>query len=261
MELKRHGNHSMKLFVALALALALCLAAPGAHARNRPKAPTATALDRELERELQAHEQERQKRESVGAVTTAPEYKRLLISLRGGFGLAFPSGDISASGGQEALAAMGYTAGLALCWRAVSLGGPVIGAASAGKQVSTRRDYLGSNSRAPSATTVNVMAGWRFILVKMLYIETGLYYGIRAGSWTDEQSYRGKERELTVRRSWTRDDAGVSLEIGVMFDVLSFMSIDVGLKMEASFLYSYVKDDRLRTNLALLTAGVTFKML
>ena len=244
----------MKKTILLVLPLLICASAAMAAKKS--------SLERELERELQAEEQKQAKEQRSKDIKKSVPYKKLLISATGGFGISFPSGDINASGGQEMLAAMGYTAGLSICYRFFDLGGPVIGAEYAGKQISTERSYMGSKwASLITATTVNLTLGWRFILIKMLYIEPGLYYGFRVDRWKEEIEYRSNTYEQNVTKDWTRDDAGVYLGIGVMFDVTSFMSVDIGLRMEASYLYSYVHDDKLRTNLGLLTVGVTFKVL
>lgn len=230
------------------------------NAQQKARDPLDSALEKELEKERKAEEQQAE----LAAVPEKKtvDYKRLLVSVSGGFGVSFPSGEISGDGDQKGVAGMGYTAGAGLCYRFFSLGGPSLWVEYAGKQISTERSYMGSKLESTiNASTVNIMLGWRFILVKMLYIEPGLYYGFRVGTWTETITFKGDENEKNVPDEWTQDDAGVYLGIGVMFDVTSFMSIDVGLKMETSFLYSYVHDDSLRTNLVLLTVGTTFKML
>jgi len=241
----------------LALIVLFVFAAPGLLlARDQLDAD----LQKEIEKEKKIEEQ--QAAQAAEQKSAKPEYKRLLVSVYGGFGLSFPSGEISGDGDQQGVAGMGYTAGVGLCYRFFSLGGPSLWVEYAGKQINTERSYMGSKLESTiNESTVNIMLGWRFILVRMLYLEPGLYYGIRVGTWTEKITYQGDEDVNNVPDEWTRDDAGVYLGIGVMFDVTSFMSIDVGLRMETSFLYSYVHDDSLRSNLLLLNVGATFKML
>jgi len=190
-----------------------------------------------------------------------PAYKRLLVGVHGGFGVTFPSGDIAGDGDQKALAYYGYAAGIDACWRCCSLGGPSIRVELRPRPISFERSYINHKMTSVIDTAaVDFMAGFRFILSRF-YVEPGLYYALGVGDWTETINYRGDSNSSTIKDSWRNDEAGAYIEAGVMFDVASFVSVDVGLRMEVSFLYAYDHDDRLRTNLGMLTTGVTFKML
>jgi hypothetical protein len=242
------GYPMLKTIVIAALALMLAVPTLGAQRLDR----------RPVDTEFKASDEDPAQKAPAPA---RPAFKRLLLGVHGGFGVTFPSGDIAGDGDQKGLAYYGYTAGIDTCWRCCALGGPSVRIEYASRPISFERSYIDSTMTSVIDTaSLDFMAGFRFLL-SIFYIEPGMYYALGVGTWTETIEYRGKTSTTKVKDSWKNNEAGCYLEAGVMFSVTSFMSVDIGLRMEVSFLYAYDHDDRLRTNLGMLTAGVTFKML
>ncbi|MCP4150830.1 MAG: hypothetical protein GY757_23995 [bacterium] len=190
---------------------------------------------------------------------------KILLGLNGGFGITYPGGDIVGTGDQKALPGIGYSFGLSCSYMFMDLAGVALHTEYTGKIIESQRTFLSQlMEKTTRMSYVDIALGYKGIY-KILYFELGGFIGIKTGTWTRETVLSGNSTETEIDGDVCHNEAGIYLAAGCMFAINELINIDVGVKFKSSFLYGYENettgnDDKLKTNIVMLTTGITFKI-
>ena len=183
------------------------------------------------------------------------------LGLTASFGRTYPSGTVAGTGDQKRRIDTAYSAGARLAYQAWENSTLLCGVEYARKTLAIERTYMG----LPSTTTlelsfIQLSAGYRRC-AGMLYGEAGLFYALKAGTWTDRRELGSTVTTSHIDKKSAHNEAGVFLGAGLAHSVWTVVSLEAGLRAEISFKNACTAGgDRLRTNSLLLTAGATYSI-
>jgi hypothetical protein len=183
----------------------------------------------------------------------------MIVGINGGTGFTYPTGDITGDGDQKVKVDRGYFFGMDYTFLLNDRGGPMASISYTKKRNSIERSYFTSKMKNTiTANFINMGIGYRFLL-NFVYINPGLYYGKKTGTWTEKVELNGEE-ENNIDPTFCNDEYGLFFHTGVSINIYKSLYIDIGIKYEMAFTYFYENGDRLRSNMAGILFGLSCRI-
>jgi hypothetical protein len=187
-----------------------------------------------------------------------PSYS-MILGINGGTGFSYPTGDISGNGDQKVKVDRGYYYGMDYTYLLNQRGGLMAGLSYTKKRNSVERSYFTSKMKNTiTANFINMGIGYKF-LINFVYINPGLYYGKKTGTWTEKIELNGEE-ENNIDSTFCNDEYGLFFHTGFNINIYKSLYMDIGIKYEMAFTYFYENGDKLRSNIAGVLFGLSYRI-
>ena len=196
---------------------------------------------------------------------------KFLISPFGGIGMALAGGDYpdrnSGDDKDPALdVGLAYNGGIMFGYAPISAGAVTFGFEYASKPFvfHHHHQYDGKYTITRFNHFIDLLVGWRGY-VKYFYYEAGLFWGFKILKWkyvVDDDGYdlhAPYDHKYDIDEVNADHDFGVYFGLGASIPLASFVSLDLGIKIEAAIVAAYETPGIKLTTLPILfQAGFTF---
>lgn len=156
-----------------------------------------------------------------------------------------------------------YNAGLSIGYAPVNSGAVMLGVEYASKPfVLLYNSGFGEYTKTFHTYFVDILLGWKGIY-KYFYYEAGLFLGIKIQEW----QYNYEFEDGTVERLYgghydipevsADNDFGIYLGLGASIPLANFVSIDIGVQLQAAWVPAYEEGDN---DTAMSTLPLLFKV-
>ncbi len=210
----------------------------------------------DIEKEPAEHQQIDPEKENTTDDTLGRKY---IMGITGSFGGTYPGGTVAGVGDQKRSIGMAYTAGAHFGFKTWDTGAIMSAVEYARKTLVLERSYMGlPMTNTFELSFVEILAGYRHFM-DMIYIETGIFYAVKTGDWTEHKKVGKISTRSTIDERSGKNEMGIYLGAGVAYPVWNNIAIETGLRVDASFLNAYAGNgDKLRSNTAMIRAGVSY---
>jgi len=179
---------------------------------------------------------------------------KILISLAGGPGITFPTGEIVGNGDQKRIIDLGYSIGLTTGYLFTDFGGFILGAEYAHEKYCIWRTFfLYPTSTKYDLSFVNISGGFRF-LFKYAYVDVGLFWGIKTATWKACDNILGMRLSHDIGG---RHVGGFLGGIGISYPAIKYLRLEMGIRFLIAFTPAATRMDRIIPNMGSLIVGIT----